>query len=146
MLLVSFCGCIQPFRSFHLCYLSLEIPNPSPFALPFLLYLQYDHRQEHGNKGAGGTSRHSDRLGVLKRNASGQASAGRDHLSSSPPESSIYAAHFTETERRIAHFSPNDSVGGAQFKSPQEILATSGSVEAVKERNVTNSLLDFFGM
>lgn len=33
-----------------------------------------------------------------------------------------------------------------RHKSPHEILAQSGNVEAVRERNVTNSLLDFFGM
>lgn len=32
------------------------------------------------------------------------------------------------------------------LKSPQEILAASGSAQTVRERNVANSLLDFFGM
>mmetsp|Transcript_3752 Transcript_3752/g.5690 ORF Transcript_3752/g.5690 Transcript_3752/m.5690 type:complete len:620 (-) Transcript_3752:774-2633(-) len=46
---------------------------------------------------------------------------------------------------------PPSVVGGEKthtihHRSPQEILAASGSVEAVRERNVTNSLLDFFGM
>ena len=110
------------------------------------LSLQYDnrdHRQEHGHHGhkGSGSTRHHDRFGPLKRQDSGSG-GGRTSGTSSPPESSIYAAHFTETERRITQ-SSNDS--GARFKSPQEILATSGSVEAVRERNVTNSLLDFFG-
>ena len=120
-----------------------SIPCP---LYPSLQYDNRDHRHEHGHhghKGSGSTRRH-DRFGPLKRTDSGGASntGGRDNASS-PTESSIYAAHFTETERRITQ-SPNDS--GARFKSPQEILATSGSVEAVRERNVTNSLLDFFGM
>lgn len=44
---------------------------------------------------------------------------------------------------------PNRSGGehrAVQHRSPHEILAASGTVEAVRERNVTNSLLDFFGM
>jgi hypothetical protein len=107
--------------------------------------LQYDNRDrhEHGHHHShkGGTTRHQDRFGPLKRS---ESHASRDNSPTPPAESSsIYAAHFTETERRITQ-SPSDS--GAQFKSPQEILATSGSVEAVRERNVTNSLLDFFGM
>ena len=106
-----------------------------------LYLLQYDNRDrhEHGHHShKGGSSRHHDRFGgPLKRQGS------RDNSPTPPESSSIYAAHFTETERRITQ-SPSDS--GAQFKSPQEILATSGSVEAVRERNVTNSLLDFFGM
>ena len=113
----------------------------------FFQYDNRDHRHEHGHHGhkGSGPSRHQNRFGSLKRQDSdlgGRTSGSREN-SSSPPESSIYAAHFTETERRITQ-SPND--GSNQFKSPQEILATSGSVEAVRERNVTNSLLDFFGM
>jgi len=103
--------------------------------------LQYDNREHGHHSHKGGASRHHDRFGPLKRQGSEHAS--RDNSPTPPESSSIYAAHFTETERRITQ-SPSDS--GAQFKSPQEILATSGSVEAVRERNVTNSLLDFFGM
>ena len=66
----------------------------------------------------------------------------------------INSHHFTDTERRfVAQQQQIQGIGGqletsaaSQFWSPQEILATSGSVEAVRERNVTNSLLDFFGM
>lgn len=66
----------------------------------------------------------------------------------------INSHHFTDTERRfVAQQQQIQGTGGqletsaaSQFWSPQEILATSGSVEAVRERNVTNSLLDFFGM
>jgi hypothetical protein len=31
-------------------------------------------------------------------------------------------------------------------ESPHELLASSGNMEAVQQRNVTNSLLDFFGI
>eukprot|EP00566_Odontella_aurita_P017328 CAMPEP_0113556758 /NCGR_PEP_ID=MMETSP0015_2-20120614/17422_1 /TAXON_ID=2838 /ORGANISM="Odontella" /LENGTH=260 /DNA_ID=CAMNT_0000458125 /DNA_START=652 /DNA_END=1434 /DNA_ORIENTATION=+ /assembly_acc=CAM_ASM_000160 len=43
-------------------------------------------------------------------------------------------------------YSSERSLAPDRHKSPHEILAQSGSVEAVRERNVTNSLLDFFGM
>lgn len=42
--------------------------------------------------------------------------------------------------------SSDHSLAPDRHKSPHEILAQSGNVEAVRERNVTNSLLDFFGM
>lgn len=45
----------------------------------------------------------------------------------------------TSTSHRTVH-------SLSYFKSPQEILAASGSGQAVRERNVANSLLDFFGM
>jgi hypothetical protein len=33
-----------------------------------------------------------------------------------------------------------------QHKSPHEILQASGSAETIRERNVSNALLDFFGL
>ena len=131
--------CPLCFRFVIVLHASFEVPSYQTNVIFYLL--QYDNRDrhEHGHHShKGGSSRHHDRFGgPLKRSGS------RDNSPTPPESSSIYAAHFTETERRITQ-SPSDS--GAQFKSPQEILATSGSVEAVRERNVTNSLLDFFGM
>lgn len=33
-----------------------------------------------------------------------------------------------------------------QFTSPREILQNEGAVEVVRKRNISDSLLDFFGM
>ena len=50
-----------------------------------------------------------------------------------------------ENLQRNTNSERNDR-GEQQFKSPHEILAASGSMEAVRTRNVKNLLTDFFGM
>jgi hypothetical protein len=53
------------------------------------------------------------------------------------------------SERPTASMPPyqeNVGRGEQQFKSPHEILAASGSMEAVRIRNVQNMLNDFFGL
>mmetsp|Transcript_6338 Transcript_6338/g.12192 ORF Transcript_6338/g.12192 Transcript_6338/m.12192 type:complete len:255 (+) Transcript_6338:1016-1780(+) len=108
----------------------------------------HEHGHHHQSHGGHKSSRHHDRLKRSGSNADKEDDikhGGRSRDITPPPaESSIYAAHVTETERRFTH-SPTDN-NGAQFMSPQYILEKSGTVEAVRERNVTNSLLDFFGM
>jgi len=56
-------------------------------------------------------------------------------------------SHSREGRRQQASVRKSNSKQGLNDQeSPFEILASSGSGEAVRERNVANSLLDFFGM
>ena len=42
--------------------------------------------------------------------------------------------------------SPGNADRKKEFKSPREILENDGRVEVVRKRNISSSLLDFFGM
>lgn len=42
--------------------------------------------------------------------------------------------------------SSNGEVRAEAYRSPQEILAASGSADEIREQNVSNALKDFFGM
>lgn len=97
-----------------------------------MLQRKYDHRDQHGHPHS-----HSLRdLHIKRTNSSdrGAISQPQHPPSSKTHPSSVNGNHYEKRHTALQH------------KSPHEILATGGSVEAVRERNVTNSLLDFFGM